>query len=158
MKMLMNFFPKFLKQRKLLLILVLLALSCVYTGYYFLRGRVSRKEAAATQTDAFNMKLPEPLFDGKEEKMTKLDYYQRADEDSARKRAAMQQDPYYRMTQPGQPMAGKSTGRANPTGLIVDSGPLEDERADELLKKLDQFKQAMQKPVSPVVEASPGGA
>lgn len=151
-------FSKMLKHRKLLLLLGLMALSGLYAAYSFLAGRGTRKEAVAGQTSAFNMKLPEPLFDGKEEKMTKLDYYQKADEDSARRRAAMQQDPYYKLTEPTPSLAGKLIGRSNPTGLITDSGPSKGERADDLLKKLEQLKQAMQKPVSPAVEASPGAA
>jgi hypothetical protein len=46
----------------------------------------------------------------------------------------------------------------NPTGLITDAGPAQDGRADDLLKKLDQLKQAMQQPVSPAVGALPGAA
>jgi hypothetical protein len=156
MKMLKGYFPKILKLRKVLLMLSLLALSGLYGLVHFLGPKGAAKEAIPV--NHFNMKLPEPIFDEKEEKMTKLDYYKRADEDSLRKRAAMQQDPYYQMTQSTQPLTGKSTARVNATGLIVDAGPAQDERADDLLKKLDQLKQAMQQPVSPAVGAVPGAA
>ena len=156
MKMLKGYFQKILMQRKLLLMLSLLAMSGLYALIHFLGRKGDRKEAIPV--NHFNMTLPDPIFDEKDEQMTKLDYYKRADADSVRKRAAMQQDPYYKMTQPTQPPGVKSTGRATPTGLITDIGPSQDARADELLKSLDQLKQAMQKPVSPAVQASSGGA
>lgn len=160
--MLKLYLPKILKQRKLLLMVSLVALSGLYALIHFLDRKGSLKEAIPV--DHFNMKLPEPLFDAKDEKMTKLDYYKRADADSVRKRAEMQQDPYYKLTESTQSLAGKASGPATPAGQLIDTGPspsigaTQDARADELLKKLDQLKQTIQKPVSPAVGVSPGAA
>ncbi|HWK02426.1 MAG TPA: hypothetical protein VNS58_02265, partial [Puia sp.] len=70
----------FLKKRKLLLILPLLVLPCLYAVFYCLGGgRGPKKQEAATHIImGFNTELPEPIFDKKEEKMTKFEFYQKA--------------------------------------------------------------------------------
>ena len=87
-------------------------------------GGYGKDEKQAAPVNGFNMELPPPILDPKEDKMDKLAYYARADADSARRKEQRQMDPYL----------NKVTSFQAPVKPRVDT------TADALLRKLDLFK------------------
>ena len=146
----------FAKKRKALLILPLLALPFLFIAFYCLGGGGAKKDDKdMPRKMGFNMELPKVLFDRKDSSRTKLDFYKKADEDSIRKRAYRQQDPY---SQPTLSLAGKMARSAGAGRLAVMAWPREDPKADEVLAKLGQLKGTLQKnPASLPNSPLPGG-
>jgi len=132
---------KFQQKRKFLLILPLLVVPFLFLAFYSLGGGKGEPGSVPKKggTNGFNMELPPALFDQKEEKMSKLDYYQRADQDSIRRREQMQQDPYHRHD-------GKLVSQ-------LPEKPAADSQANFLLRQLDLLQQKIEdpKPAKPVI-------
>ncbi|HEY4061191.1 MAG TPA: conjugative transposon protein TraM [Puia sp.] len=136
------------RQRSFLLVFPLLAIPFLFGGFYALGGGQGRahdpvKTAAGM---GFNMELPKPKFDPKENKMNKLDFYKKAEADSIRKRGYQRLDPYLvrTATTPAPPTTG--IGLPHPPvrmAPLKDAPPPQDPKADELLKKLEGFKKSL---------------
>jgi len=158
--------PKILKQRKFLMILPLLIIAGLFIAFYSRGGgETGKKDPAPGYHTGFNTELPKALFDNKEEGMTKIGYYKKSDEDSIKRRQSQQLDPYHGSF--GQLSTVKVIGSSAqhttvktipPTGnLSPSTGPLsaENPKAGELLKKLEQLRQSVQKPR--VYRSNPAG-
>ena len=89
--------PKLLKQRKFLLILPLLCLPFVTMIFWALGGGKLNEASAQENTKAgLNLELPEAMFtDGSA--LSKLNFYEKAERDSARFKDLVKTDPYYKV-------------------------------------------------------------
>lgn len=116
---------KFQQRRKFLLILPLLVIPFLFLAFYALGGGKDKPGNMPTKgsVNGFNIELPPVLFDENEEKMSKLDYYKRADQDSIRRKEQMQQDPYRQHD-------GKFISQ-------LQERPVADTQTDFLLRRLD---------------------
>ena len=125
---------KFQQRRKFLLILPLLVIPFLFLVFFALGGGKGEKGNARGKgaVMGFNMELPPALFDKKEEKMDKLAFYRKADEDSIRRKEQIQQDPYHRQDRKFllQP----------PKAAVVDT------QTDALLRRLDLLKRRIEEP------------
>ena len=123
------------------MILPLLVIPFLFLVFYALGGGKDEQGNSPKKdgVNGFNMDLPPVLFDEKEEKMTKLDYYKKADQDSIRRREQMQQDPYHRLD-------GKLVTQ-------LPEKPAIDTQTDFLLRRLDLLQRKMEepKPVKPII-------
>ena len=114
------------QRRKFFMVLPALVVPFLVIAFYALGGGggYGMDEKKAAPISGFNMELPPAILDPKEDKMDKLDYYARADADSARKKEQRQMDPYL----------NKRASFQAPAKLRTDTA------ADALLRKLDLFK------------------
>jgi conjugative transposon TraM protein len=87
---------KFLRKRKMMLILPLLVLPFITMAFWALGGgKGNTDKNAITATTGLNTKLPESsLKDDKN--VDKLSYYDKADTDSLKRKELLRSDPYYR--------------------------------------------------------------
>ena len=131
--------PHFLQQRKMLMTVPLLALPFLFFMFYSLGGGKgdTKNNTAGGKGMGFNPELPKPQSDRKKQVKNKLDFYQQAEQDSLKRRALLQQDPYHR---PNPDSSASPSIRGNT--LLP-----EDPRADEMMKRLDQLRQSIQTPV-----------
>ena len=138
--------PAFLRRRKSLLVLPLVAFPFLAFVFYSLGGGQGLKKtpAAGSSILGFNMELPMAKFNRRDSGLNKLGYYQKADADSLRKKEFGQRDPY--MLHPNLPR------REFPqmAGVPLHSGVLStvpaDQKADELLRQIDRIRKSMQQP------------
>jgi hypothetical protein len=131
------------KKRKALLILPLLVLPFLFIAFFCLGGGGAKMgDKDMPRKMGFNMELPKVLFDRKDSSRTKLDFYKKADEDSIRKRAYRQQDPYASTILSTMRKTPKPMGSGR---FVATPWPREDPKADEVLAKLGQLKGALQK-------------
>ena len=122
---------QFLRKRKFLLVLPLLVLPFLFIIFVALGGgRGEVKEQSVPENKGFNMSLPEAHFSKKDTFMSKLGYYEKADEDSVKRLDRIRQDPYH-------------------ARMGVRGAPPEDSTAGKLLKQLDQLKAVLRRPVMP---------
>jgi Conjugative transposon, TraM len=113
-----------LRQRKALLILPVIIVPMLAMGFHTLGGGKGVEGVVKSPSGTgINTTLPDARFDGKKKVLTKLAFYEQADKDSVRLAQRRKNDPYY----------------SRPAGGIALSGH-PDERAQELLGKLDQLK------------------
>ncbi|MDB5277926.1 MAG: hypothetical protein JWR61_2881 [Ferruginibacter sp.] len=87
---------KFLRKQKMMLVLPLLVLPFITLAFWALGGgKGNTDKNAITATTGLNTKLPESsLKDGKN--VDKLSYYDKADNDSLKRKELLRSDPYYR--------------------------------------------------------------
>jgi hypothetical protein len=131
-------------------ILPLLLIPGLFIAFYSLKGGTGvKKVPVAGYIMGFNTELPGALFNKKEAGMTKLDFYKKSDEDSVKRRRSLQLDPY----RGGVPIASSTkandlSGHFTPGNPILSAGslPVENPKADELLKRLEQLRQSIRKP------------
>jgi hypothetical protein len=147
---------EFSRKRSLFLIAPVFVIPFLSAAFFALGGG---KGGAADPMKAvagmgFNMELPKPKFDPKDSKMNKLAFYRKADADSIRRREYQQLDPYHMRTVAvsGTPGIWHSSGPSRGVGPGVGHGvllngvaPPEDSKADELLRRLEGLKKAMEK-------------
>jgi hypothetical protein len=166
---------KFLRERKMALLLPLLIGPFLCLGFYGLGGGKGKKEGnGGAVTKGLNMSLPAARFDGKKKALNKLGFYKQADQDSLRLMQSRKEDPFYNRAAPVVgtliPPAGQGLGRG-----ALDSGRWDLSRqglsglnpgrvsvngqADELLHKLDALKGVLnrQRDSAGLRVASPGG-
>jgi len=124
------------QKRKFLLILPVFAIPALFIVFFVLGGGKGSGETLAEKAPGmgFNMELPPPIFDKKEEKMSKMDFYNKADEDSARKRALRMLDPH-------------ADNKIRLTSSIPE-WTRSDTQSDGLLKRLDLLKHRIAEPVA----------
>lgn len=135
------------RKRKFLLVLPLL----VFPFFTFLAwsvglfGSDKAKAANATAQHGFNMHLPDAKL--KENKSwNKLDFYDRADQDSAKLKEAMKNDPYYK-----QSPAAVQGNAANPYQFSYDPSPsavqkYQDPNVEKVNQKLNELKAVLNQP------------
>lgn len=125
---------KLQQRRKFLLVLPLFVLPAFFIVFHALGGgkgdqqQLPEKEAGM----GFNMELPPAIFDKKDEKMDKLAFYKRADDDSIRKRLLQLQDP--------------NRNKSIRPNAPLQNWPGSDARADTLLRRLDVLKRKVAEP------------
>jgi len=120
---------EFLRKRKVMLLMPVVAIPFLAFTFYSLGGGQDGPADKKDTGKGFNTELPAPKMEKKPEK-SKLELYIQADQDSIRRKEYMRQDPYYK----------KGTDSAQI--------PSADTKADELVQRLGELNQAMQKPVS----------
>lgn len=147
------------KQRKLLLVLPLLAIPFLTMAFWALGGG-KRKEKMAVNTPGLNLDLPDARL--KEDKlMDKLSFYEKADKDSMRMAEWMRSDPYYkRDTSPVFPneLEELTTMTAGKYNQRLNSSPYEgnaNKPEDQLLQKLQLLEAEMKKNSSDNYEEKP---
>jgi conjugative transposon TraM protein len=156
--------PQFLRKRKMMLVLPLPVLPFVCIVFVALGGGkgASKKNSAVAGSNGFNMTLPGAHFAKKETALTKMAFYEKADEDSAKLLERMKQDPYH--LQRNTSVAAKAIpqshlflGMAGNTSdhfiSHLNSVPGEDSNANKLLRQLDQLKQVLHRPAMPAMPA-----
>lgn len=145
--------PKMLQRFKFIMIFPLLALLLLFIAFRSLTGGATAKKApVAGYIMGFNTELPKALFDKKEAGMTKLDFYKKSDEDSVKRRQSLQLDPYHGALQLSSPAkVNDPSGNFTPGNTTLAAGPLpaKNPKANELLKRLEQLRQSIQKPPYP---------
>jgi len=140
------------RQRKMLLLFPLIVVPLLCVAFHGLGGgKGDSKEKQAVTGKGLNMALPEARFDPKKKTLNKLGFYKQADQDSVRLLESRKLDPYYNKNGLGPAVAlggmsgrrdtGLLAGRVGRYGLTGGSGP--DEKADELLQKLDRLKEVL---------------
>ena len=86
---------KFLRQRKMALVLPLLVLPFVTLAFWSMGGGQHQKDLSATTHTGLNLQLPEATL--KENKgADKLSFYNDADADSMKRQESMRNDPFYK--------------------------------------------------------------
>ncbi len=137
------------KQRKLLLVLPLLAIPFLTMAFWALGGGKG-KEKMTENTPGLNLDLPDARL--KEDKlMDKLSFYEKADKDSMRMAEWMRSDPYYkRDTSPVFPneLEELTTMTAGKYNQRLNSSPYEgntNKPEDQLLQKLQLLEAEMKK-------------
>jgi conjugative transposon TraM protein len=132
---------QFLKKRKFLAVMPLLAIPFLLFAFYSMDGgkgeQVSGRNEGAGM--GFNTQLPKAQFDKKDAGMNKLAFYKKADQDSLKRHEFFRQDPYH----------SRSKDTIGLTSL-KSSTPALDPRADALIKKLDLLRQSIRQPNMPV--------
>jgi hypothetical protein len=140
--------PAFLRRRKSLLFLPLVAFPFLAFVFYSLGGGQGPKKALAAGSSilGFNMELPMAKFNRRDSGLNKLGYYQKADADSLRKREFGQRDPY--LPHPNIPRREFPQMAAEPPhgGLLTTGTVPTDQKADELLRQIDRIRKSMQQP------------
>lgn len=140
---------KNVKQRKMLLVLPLLAIPFLTMAFWALGGGKG-KDKTASDSPGLNLELPDARL--KEDKLLdKLSFYEKADKDSMRMAEWMRSDPYYRRdTIPTFPneleelttlTAGKYNQRLNSSPYEANANKPE----DQLLQKLQMLESEMKK-------------
>lgn len=115
------------RQRKILLLMPVIIVPVLAMGFHSLGGGKGVPGTVKSSTGTgLNTTLPDARFDVRKKVLTKLGFYEQADKDSVRLSARRKSDPYYSRTVGGIALSGQ------------DRHP--DERAQELLGKLDQLK------------------
>jgi conjugative transposon TraM protein len=153
---------KFLKQRKFLMVLPLMALPFVTAVFAALGGGEGNgSENPSAQTKAgLNMKLPDAHFKKGNEK-DKLGLYEEAGKDSAKIRSAMKNDPYFKSqsmhaddetkSSELQSIFKKSAAKYNQDGFAdkplnsLLSNNTTDANEEKVMKKLAQLKTELKK-------------
>lgn len=144
------------KQRKLLLVLPLLAIPFLTMAFWALGGGKEKKEEN-TEVKGLNLELPDARL--KEDKlMDKLSFYEKADKDSLKLEEWMRSDPYFkRDTMPVFPteleeLSRVTTGKYNQR---LNSSPYEKGASnpeDQVLQKLKILETEMNKTTTTVYE------
>lgn len=128
--------PKYLKQRKFLMMLPLLTLPSITLLFWALGGGSSNELKAGSNTPAgLNLKLPDAKFKDDKE-LDKLSFYRQAALDSVKAREAEKIDPYW-----NNPL-GYADSNNNPRQYSDYSM---DANKTKVYSKLDELKQAMDK-------------
>lgn len=147
------------KQRKLLLVLPLLAIPFLTMAFWALGGGKG-KEKVAVNTPGLNLDLPDARLQ-EDKLMDKLSFYEKADKDSMRMAEWMRSDPYYkRDTSPVFPheLEELTTMTAGKYNQRLNSSPYEgntNKPEDLLLQKLQLLEAEMKKSSSGNYEERP---
>lgn len=137
------------KQRKLLLVLPLLAIPFLTMAFWALGGGKG-KEKMAVNGPGLNLDLPDARLQ-EDKLMDKLSFYEKADKDSMRMAEWMRSDPYYkRDTSPVFPneLEELTTMTAGKYNQRLNSSPYEgntNKPEDQLLQKLQLLEAEMKK-------------
>ena len=137
------------KQRKLLLVLPLLAIPFLTMAFWALGGGKG-KEKMAVNGPGLNLDLPDARLQ-EDKLMDKLSFYEKADKDSMRMAEWMRSDPYYkRDTSPVFPneLEELTTMTAGKYNKRLNSSPYEgngNKPEDQLLQKLQLLEAEMKK-------------
>lgn len=133
---------QFHQRRKFFLILPLFVIPALFAAFYALGGGRDDKLQLPEKGPGmgFNMELPPPVFDKKEDKMDKMAFYKKVEDDSLRRKELRLQDPNYR-------------SKSQRVAFIAEK-PRSDTQGDALLQRLDRLKQRMddQRSTGPVVK------
>jgi hypothetical protein len=140
-------------KRKSLLVLPLIVLPGICLIFFALGGGRGDGKTGGLADFGLNLQLPKASLEGRQLLNKKLQYEQ-AERDSLRKAQFRMQDPYRRdssMNRPVFPMgsvptreiSGRVAAKATPQPLIAS-----DSRADQLLAKLEQLRQANRQPTA----------
>lgn len=141
--------PKFLRQRKLLMVLPLLILPFITLMFWALGGGKTGEVTAQSELHkGFNMQLPDAYL--KEEKeLDKMSYYREAQSDSAKLKQQMKNDPYYQtdavmysVQDPPISMEYSGSNRINPT--FPHESTYQDINEARVYQKLKQLNAAME--------------
>jgi conjugative transposon TraM protein len=151
--------PQFLRQRKLMTVLPLLALPSVIVTFWALDGGKAAAAEDARQTSGINTVLPDAHFKKGKEK-DKMAIYEETGKDSAKLRDQIKNDPYYDMENPEkdtikstttqlQNILKRSASKYNQPGLsrlqTSTSAASADSSQRKLMEKLSQLKKVLNK-------------
>jgi len=148
-----------LKQLKMLLVLPMIAVPLISLAFYGLGGGKGVKKAASGETGGkgYNMRLPGARFDSKKDNsMDKMAFYEKADQDSAKLRDQMNEDPYHAHLQPSKRKSldtlrgvrGFSDKQIHAIAPITPVPGSQDTAADLVIQRLNQLKKLIGKPTA----------
>jgi hypothetical protein len=142
-------------QRRFYLAAPLVVLPFLCAIFYALGGGHDTSRTTDTLRRGLNTQLPGASPDPRKAFLDKMRAYLKADQDSMRKQAYAQQDPYHPYAAPASRAdSSRANTRRNPALLrpMVPADP----KADELLRQLHQLKESLQlpPPSRPVVPQS----
>ena len=143
-----------MRKRKMLVMLPVITLPFITLAFWALGGGKGNSNSISSQVPkGLNMELPPAVF-GKQKKLDKLGYYQKADEDSDKIKAMIRNDPFYRegvsndlsLTE-NQNFPGDQEYGIQPERLVAappeSSRDAIEKNEAALLEKLDQLKKAL---------------
>ncbi|MDR3715778.1 MAG: conjugative transposon protein TraM [Puia sp.] len=138
---------QFKRKRQALLVLPLVVIPMLCVVFYGFGGGkgIPKDSKNKNASEGYNANLPGAHFKKTESIMDKLSFYEKADADSQKLQNALRADPYH--TRKSIPIAGLPTNPTIPKSAGFNNSPgiagTPDQNADQLLKTLDQLKQAM---------------
>lgn len=152
---------KFIRQRKFYLTLPILALPFITLLFWALGGgKVSSADAQEQKAKGFNIELPGANL--KDEKdLGKMDYYNQAQVDSAKKRELMKNDPYYTNEAPTATNNDKALPEVNGYGSVAVPSPYtlstyQDPNEAKVYSRLKQLDNVLNTPATvPPKEVKP---
>ena len=138
---------KFLRQRKMALVLPVLILPFVTLAFWSMGGGQRPKDLGATTHTGLNLQLPEATL--KENKdADKLSFYNDADADAMKRQESMRNDPYYKSDSTVAPLSTKpkiinslgSTGinKAYSEGSDTKSADMQEQQIYQKINELNQ--------------------
>ena len=111
---------KFLRQRKMMMVLPLLVIPFVTMAFWALGGGKGAVNIERKNNDGLNLKLPDALFKS-DKNEDKLAFYTEADEDSLKRQQLLRNDPYY-----NDSVTRMQDGLVSGTGNITEAEPVYD--------------------------------
>lgn len=135
---------KFLKKRKLMMMLPLLVLPFLTMAFWALGGGTSSAENAKEQRAGLNLQLPDAQLKD-ESGFDKLRFYEQAADDSAKLKEALKNDPYYR-----NDLEAVATSY-NPLNTSTYDKSSVDENTRRVYSKLDELNQQLNQPAQQTV-------
>jgi len=139
--------PKMIRQRKLMLVLPLLALPFLTLIFWSLGGgKIDAAEAATTQKLGFNLALPDANL--KDEKpMDKMSYYDQAMQDSSKLKAQQQNDPNLKGMD-GSAAASNPYGAGGLNTSLSGNGTPNDPNTENIYRRLELLNKELNRPAS----------
>jgi hypothetical protein len=142
-------------QKRFLLAAPLIGLPFLCGIFYALGGGHGKPKVTSNRLQGLNTELPGAFPDPKKAFLDKVNAYQKADQDSQRKKEYAQQDPYQRYLAAAKaPDSIRRVFSRKPAYFRPVFPP--DPRADELLRQLDRLKATLQQrpSVTPVLPST----
>lgn len=130
------------QKKRFLLVLPLVVAPFLCLVFYTLGG--GRGAPGIVRRMGLNLELPKARFDVKEAIRNKLGFYQKADQDSMKRKILERLDPYGRQ----EMQHGRDSGMPAQRGMTVN-----DQRADDLLHQLGKLQESLHQQGKPVTVA-----
>ena len=143
---------KFLRQRKMALVLPVLILPFITLAFWSMGGGQHTKNLGAPTHTGLNLQLPEATL--KENKdADKLSFYNDADADAMKRQESMRNDPFYKSDSVAAP-SNTHTSSMKPSGLTdanqgysdVSDGKNTDMQEQQIYKKINELNQQVDQP------------
>jgi conjugative transposon TraM protein len=151
---------KFLKQRKFMLMLPVLALPFITLLFWALGGGKGSEVQAMPVSEGLNAKLPDAQFEEEREEdfWDKFSLYERAARDSAEYETARENDPYFDLTAIDSKQGSSSEDESKLIGTFKKKDRLIDPNEAKVNSKLQELYQEINRASNPVVESQHGAS
>jgi hypothetical protein len=139
------------RHRRFLLIVPAIVLPFFCWIFYSLHGNGDSKTGMGSRLNQFlglNTELPGPRINPKTSPKNKMDYYLKAQQDSARRKEWLRQDPYRNPSNISAPPAAGMLPRESEGAKMENIMEKGEGQVSELLTRINQLKQKMKQPAS----------